>query len=128
MMSIDLDGVTVNIVVMDMVIGITEQVSANADGSYTVFLNARYSHAALMKAYDHALAHIRRHDWEKTDVQQIEAEAHAKRVRREVSAELLRIRRKLRAYERKYNGMTPVELWKHNDRVIDEYERRKAEL
>lgn len=126
MMTIEIEGHAINIMVMDMVIGIKEQVSKNSDGSYTIFLNARYSHDALMKAYDHALDHIRRSDWEREDVQQIEAEAH-KLIRREVSEELKRIRRRLRRYERKYAGMTPAQIWLHNDKVIDEYERRKAE-
>ena len=64
MMTIEIEGHAINIMVMDMVIGIKEQVSKNSDGSYTIFLNARYSHEALMKAYDHALDHIRRSDWE----------------------------------------------------------------
>lgn len=126
-MSIEIDGHVINIVVMDMEIGITEQISENPDGSHTIFLNARYSHAALMKAYDHALDHIRRRDWEKTNVQQIESDAHAKEIRREVSEELKRIRKKLRKYEQKYAGMTLVQIWNHNDKVLDEYERRKAE-
>lgn len=55
---------------------ISESVTANPDGSYTIFLNAKMSHERLQKAYLHALGHITHNDFEKSDVQEIEYEAH----------------------------------------------------
>lgn len=53
-----------------------EMVRQNADGSYTILLNSRQAPNQLKKAYLHALEHIRRDDWKKDDVQEIEYEAH----------------------------------------------------
>ena len=54
---------------------VDEMVAPCSDG-YTIYLNARLSYRGRVKAYLHALEHIERSDWEKTDVQKIEAEAH----------------------------------------------------
>lgn len=62
---------------IDMPTTIAETVTENADGSYSIFLNSRMSQDRLIKAYEHALEHIRRDDFHSTkDIQQIEAEAH----------------------------------------------------
>ena len=47
-----------------------------ADG-YTVYINESLSGEGRLKAYNHELRHIRRGDFEKDDVQRIEAEAHS---------------------------------------------------
>ena len=62
--------------IMDMDTGIAEQVVKNHDGSYTVFINARYATEAQKAAYLHAIGHIENNDFDKEDVQSIEAEAH----------------------------------------------------
>ena len=62
--------------IIDMNTGIREQVVKNHDGSFTVFINARYATEAQKAAYIHAIGHIENDDFEKDDVQQIEAEAH----------------------------------------------------
>ena len=56
-----------------------EMVRSNEDGSYTILLNSRQAPNLLKKAYLHALEHIRRDDWKKDNVQEIEAEAHERR-------------------------------------------------
>ena len=61
----------------DLELGVYEQVIQNPDDSYTILLNSRYNHETQVEAYLHALEHIRCRDFEKTDVQQIEANAHA---------------------------------------------------
>ena len=66
----------VNVVYLNMEYGVHEQVTLNADGSYTIFLNARDSSFMNQYSLHHALQHINNHDFEKSDVQQIEAEAH----------------------------------------------------
>lgn len=45
-------------------------------GGYTVYLSSRLDEAQRLKAYKHALHHIENDDFSRTDVQQIEAEAH----------------------------------------------------
>lgn len=46
---------------------------------YTVYINARLSDSERQRAFLHALRHILRDDWERDDVQTIEAEAHLER-------------------------------------------------
>lgn len=55
--------------------GIREMVTPCLEG-YTVYIDERLDEAHRLEAYRHALEHIRRHDFEKNDVQQIESEAH----------------------------------------------------
>lgn len=66
----------INVVYLNMEYGIHEQVTQNHDGSHTIFLNARDSDEVNRLSYIHALYHIKNHDFEKHDVQAIEAEAH----------------------------------------------------
>ncbi|MCD2493310.1 hypothetical protein LQE92_11865 [Lacrimispora sp. NSJ-141] len=51
-------------------------VSENEDGSYTILINARLSDAGRLRAYEHAMKHISDNDFQKEDVQTIEAAAH----------------------------------------------------
>lgn len=53
-----------------------EAVTENEDGSYTIFINANMASNQIEQAYRHAMWHIAHHDFERADVQQIEAEAH----------------------------------------------------
>lgn len=53
-----------------------EVVTPNEDGTYTIFINARLSYEAQLKAYQHALKHIEEDDFQQSDVQTIEAKAH----------------------------------------------------
>lgn len=66
----------INVKIIDMDTGIQEQVVKNHDGSYTVFINARYATESQKKAYLHAIGHIEDGDFEKENVQEIEREAH----------------------------------------------------
>ena len=66
----------INVVVMNMEHGIHEMIVANHDGSHTIFLNARDSNERRMESYCHALSHLKHDDFDKDDVQQIEADCH----------------------------------------------------
>lgn len=66
----------VNVQLLNMDTAITEQVTKNMDDGYTIFLNSRQSHEQLVYSYMHALNHIKNGDFDKEDVQQIEADAH----------------------------------------------------
>lgn len=54
---------------------VSEMVTPCLEG-YTVYIDERLDEAHRLEAYQHALEHIKRHDFEKDDVQQIESEAH----------------------------------------------------
>ena len=54
-----------------------EVVTENADGTYSVFINSRMAHNQQLLAYQHAIEHIKNGDFQKSDVQQIEAIAHS---------------------------------------------------
>jgi hypothetical protein len=56
--------------------GINEAVMACASGC-TVYIDDRLSPEGRIKAYNHAIRHIQSNDFEKTDVQEIEAKTHA---------------------------------------------------
>ncbi len=60
-----LDGMTVN-----------EAITENEDGSYTIFVNNELCQAKRFLAIEHAFRHIMGDDFSKSDVQEIEAEAH----------------------------------------------------
>ncbi len=68
----------INTKIIDMDVLVGEQITANSDGSYTIFLNARLSHERQLEAYAHALRHIQENDFEKENADQIEVEAHKK--------------------------------------------------
>lgn len=49
-------------------------------GGYTVYINKSLTYEERMKAFDHAMRHIRQNDFEKENVQDIEKEAHKEAV------------------------------------------------
>lgn len=55
---------------------VNEEVCLNEDGSYSIFINSRLSAVGQKEAYQHAMKHIENNDFQKTDVQEIEARAH----------------------------------------------------
>ncbi len=63
------------IILLDM--PTNEAVTVNEDGSYTIFINARLNREQQIKSYYHAMKHITGEDFEKANVQEIEALAHA---------------------------------------------------
>mgnify|MGYP004611507093 CR=1 FL=1 len=66
----------INTKIIDMDVLVGEQITANSDGSYTIFLNARLSHERQLEAYAHALSHIQNEDFNKDNANAIEKEAH----------------------------------------------------
>lgn len=67
-----------NVILIDLDTMVGETICKNADDSYTVFLNARWSSEMQRKCFEHALSHVLHGDWEKSDVNQIEGERHKK--------------------------------------------------
>lgn len=55
---------------------VTEVVTKNDDGTYSIYLNARFSNERLKQAFDHAVQHLKNDDFYAEDVQAIEARAH----------------------------------------------------
>lgn len=72
----DLRGYTFNLVLMDLDNEVGECICHNADDSFTVFINTRWSSEAQRHCFEHALDHVRHHDWDFDDVNEIEAKAH----------------------------------------------------
>lgn len=76
-MVVDIGGYAVNVIMAnDMPIGTKEHIWKNTDDSFTLKLNAKYDQDTLQKAFEHASEHILHDDWDRSDVQQIEAHAH----------------------------------------------------
>lgn len=88
----------------------------NADGSYTILINAKMSSERQKEAYLHAVDHIQNHDFEKDylSVQQIEAEAHGLVPRQEVKP------------IKTYHGNRQVEAWLK--RVTSDHEKIRRQL
>lgn len=63
-----------------------EMVTVNEDGSYTILINARLSNEGQLKAYQHAMEHIKKNDFEKEDVQKIEFDAHSNTIKESMPA------------------------------------------
>ena len=72
----DLIGYDFVLVTADIDTMIGETICHNADDSYTIFVNSRWSSEMQRKCILHAFDHVRHHDWEKYDVQEIERERH----------------------------------------------------
>ena len=66
----------INTRLIDMDVLIGEQVIKNVDDSYTILLNARLSHERQLECYLHAINHIQSNDFEKSNSNIIELEAH----------------------------------------------------
>lgn len=63
------------IYLIDLPAKINEAVTPCLDG-YTIYINRNLSKDSQLKAYLHALHHIMNKDFERSDIQQIESEAH----------------------------------------------------
>lgn len=71
-----MDDIFVYIIAMDPLV--KEQVVKNPDGTFSIFINDYLSQERRIKAYDHAVSHIRNGDFDKNaDVDAIEREAHS---------------------------------------------------
>ena len=55
---------------------VNEIITENEDGSYTIFVNSNLCDSKRLKAISHAFKQIKAQDFEKDDVQEIEANAH----------------------------------------------------
>ena len=64
------------VVLTDLDDMIGECICHNADDSYTIWINSRWSSEEQRKCFSHALDHIRHNDWERFDVNEIEKERH----------------------------------------------------
>lgn len=71
-----IEGRDVFVHIVDLNGKVSEAVTENEDGTYTIFIDAQLSPEAQRARYEHAMRHIHSFDFEKTDVQIIEAAAH----------------------------------------------------
>lgn len=102
-----------------------EAVTENPDGSYTIFISSRQAPNIQLEAYEHALEHIRNNDFEKENVQQIEAVAHdiqpaapaPVKKRKKIS----KYERFLKRMERRRKEMEELGLREYTEIVDDEF-------
>lgn len=71
-----MDNDSIIIVVKDMPVGLHGFTVPNADGSYTVFINARDSANQQSLTFEHEISHIQNNDFAEKSVQGIEFKAH----------------------------------------------------
>lgn len=132
----------INMIYCDMDTSIPEEVVLNHDDSYTIFINSRCSYSVQKKAFEHALEHIRERDWEKENVQLIEAKAHGMDVSDQLSEKEREWKERAAAYTeefKKYHKMVirklnrykryaeKIGIQKYNEEALREYEAHKAD-
>lgn len=61
---------------MDMPTTINGCTIQTADGDYVILINSRIGYGRQLEAYVHEMKHIIRNDFEKHDVQIVEADSH----------------------------------------------------
>lgn len=66
----------INVQILDLPTYIKGHVNTNSDDSYTIFINAKLSTEMQQQVFFHEMDHIKNNDFQKTDVQAIEAVAH----------------------------------------------------
>lgn len=74
-----MDNDSIIVVIKDMPVGLHGLTVPNADGSYTVFINARDSANQQCRAFEHEISHIGKNDFKKENVQEIEYTSHRRR-------------------------------------------------
>ncbi len=67
---------TVNTILINMPVQIKGYTIKNEDDSYSIFLNARMASNQIEKTFEHEIEHIKNEDFEKEQVQRIEAYTH----------------------------------------------------
>jgi len=106
---------------------IHEAVSPNIDGTYSIYIEKNLSHNMQREVFKHAMRHILNNDFEKADVQEIEAVAHGitqvEPVRVRDDAELLKMMSRVIKWHRKIKR----ELVKHEQMLglLTDAEREK---
>ena len=66
----------INTILIDMPTDIKGHTVKNEDGSYSIFLNSRMASNQIELTFQHEVSHIESEDFEKEQVQRIEAYAH----------------------------------------------------
>ena len=66
----------VRVFIINMDTKVREQITENADGSYSIFLNANLTQEQQIDSYIHAIKHILRQDFENHSADRIEYYAH----------------------------------------------------
>lgn len=69
-------GNDINVILLNDANGVPGSVWHNSDDSYTIFIDAHLNAERQKEVFQHEINHIINGDFEKIEVQQIEAEAH----------------------------------------------------
>lgn len=132
------EGNNINVILLNESYGVPGSVWCNADDSYTIFIDSHLSAEQQKEVFQHEISHIMNGDFEKTDVQQIEAEAHGliipkkaeripadkfKKRLEKLQKEKARIQKKLQEREREIEVL--VRLHGNDDFLFDAAEYRK---
>lgn len=131
-------GNNINVILLNESYGVPGSVWHNADDSYTIFIDSHLSAEKQKEVFQHEINHIMNGDFEKTDVQQIEAEAHgltiSKKAERipinkfekrleQLRKEKARIQRELQKREREIEVL--IKLHGNEDFLFDAGERNR---
>lgn len=55
---------------------VTECVTENEDGTYSIFINAKFDREQQLRSYNHAVSHILNEDFKNRNADRIEYERH----------------------------------------------------
>ena len=70
------NGRVINVILLENACGVPGSVWHNSDESYTIFIDASLSSSHQKKVFEHEMSHIFENDFEKSNVQEIEKDAH----------------------------------------------------
>ena len=73
----------INVVVMNNPFGVKGSINPNKDGSYTIIIDAHLSFEEQQKVYKHEYDHIISGDFDKSNADEIELDAHDLKVTKE---------------------------------------------
>lgn len=71
------NGIVFNVVLLADACGVPGSVWLNSDDSYTIFIDSKLTIEKQREVLQHELNHIFNHDFDKSDVQEIESTAHS---------------------------------------------------
>ena len=76
-MYYNIKGYDINVILLNDACGVPGSVWSNADGSYTIFIDAKLCFEKQQRVFKHEVEHILKFDFEKYDADKIELDAHS---------------------------------------------------
>lgn len=75
-MYYNVNGLDINLVLLQDASGVPGSVWSNDDGSFTIFIDSKLCFERQQEVFKHELLHILNNDFEKENVNSIESQAH----------------------------------------------------